>query len=78
MDPAKLLLQWAQKLVCRDEEAFYRSGLEFVNQFDVPNEIRVKKISESLTAALIRERRNPDCRMVSLKHAVEVAKEAHL
>ena len=78
LDPAKLLLQWAQKLVCGDEEAFYRSGFGFVSQWDVPKEIRVKKISESLTAYLIRERRNPDCRMVSLKHAVQVAKQAGL
>ena len=78
LDPATFISNWAQILVCRDEEAFYKSGLDFVSELDVPKEIRVKKISDVLASSLIRERRDPDCRMVSLKHAMEVARAADL
>ena len=78
VEPATFILYWAQMLVCRDEEAFYKSGLQLLNKLDVPKEIRVKKISDVLATSIIRERRDPDCRMVSLKHAIEVAKAAGL
>ena len=78
IEPASILLSWAQKLICKDQKAFYTSGLYFVDQHDIPKEIRVKLISDSLATAMIRERRNPDCRRVSLRHALEVAKAADL
>ena len=78
LDPSTFLLGWAQKLISQDEENFCKSGLSFANQKDVPKQLRIQKISDKHCAALIKERRDPDCRRVSIKHAVKVAQEGDL
>ena len=78
LHPADLLLLWAQKLACMEGEMFFKCGIEFADPSDVPKEIRIRKISDKVSADLLLNRRNPDCRKVSLKLAEEVAKQAEL
>ena len=74
-------MDWAQKLICQDEAAFSSAGFLFSIQADIPAQIRVQKISDQVATNMIKERMDPldpDCRRVSLKHAVQVAQEADL
>ena len=69
---------FAQQLVVKDQAGFFDHGLDFLNQEDIPVSIRVRRISDELADLMIKDRRNADCRKVSIKHAVEVAKRANL
>ena len=76
--PEDLLMFLAQQLVVKDHTGFFDHGLSFLNQQDIPVSLRVTMISDELADLMIKDRRNADCRKVSIKHAVEVAKRANL
>ena len=76
MDPSKFLLPVLQQLLLDDQHCFEQAGFSFLHDSDLPDSIRIKKISDDLATVLIRDRRTSDCRKVSIKHAVEVTKEA--
>ena len=78
ISPVTFLLDWAQRLVRRDEAAFSDAGLRFSSAADIPTDVRVKLISSKVTSNLLHDRRDPNCRVVGIKHALAVAKEADL
>ena len=78
VDPVKFLMMWAQNLITKDKENFLRFGVTFKDSEDIPVDVRIEEISDTVASSLIRERNNPDCRKVSIIHAVEVAQQAGL
>ena len=78
IQPSKFLLCWAQNLMRSDKESFTASGLKFRDIKDIPADIRVESISDSVASALTRDRRNPNTRRASVHHALQVAKQAGL
>ena len=78
LDPLFLLLIWAQRLAREDEEMFDNSGVQFVDPADIPKDTRVKDVSEKVAKDMLKERRGPDQRRCSIRHAYRVASEAGL
>ena len=78
LKPSFFLLAWAQRLASEEEDAFSSSGIEFVDPADFPKDVRVKRISKELAVDMIRGKRAPDQRKISIKHAFQVARLADL
>ena len=78
LDPKTFILDWALKFHNEHQQFFDKSDLHVVSLDVLPKQTRLKEISDKLCTDMIRNRKDPDCRKVSIKHAVKVVQEAGL
>ena len=59
-------------------DGFQKAGLSFVDSNDMPLQMRVENSAREEAKKVLTERREKDCRLVSMRHAVAVVKEVGL
>ena len=57
-------------------DGFQKAGLSFVDSNDMPLQMRVENSAREEAKKVLTERREKDCRLVSMRHAVTVVKKA--
>ena len=72
LSPSSFLLDWAENLGRDQTDIFKKCGLAFVSLEFVSKQTRIQELSDKCCKDLIQDRKDPDCRKVSIKHAVKV------
>ena len=74
----RLLVDWARRLMIWDPLGFNQAGIAFKDSNDIPLQVRVEQLARQEGIMLLQDRQDPDCRVVTIRHAVAVVKAAGL
>ena len=67
-----------KRLIIWDPVGFNQVGIAFKDNDDIPLQVRVEQFAQQEGIRLLRDRQDPDCRVVAIRHAVSVVKAAWL